>query len=103
MGRTHERKRKLATLIQSSAHSTVTTGNRVRLPQDAEETYPALEEAMRGARSSIHLQHCSRASDAVGERMGAILEERAAQAVEVRLLHDPSARCGCRSGPACAP
>ena len=89
MGGANERVRKLATLIQSNAHSYVTTGNRVRLLQDAAETYPAIEAAIGAARSSIHLQYYSWASDAVGERLGAILKAKAAEGVEVRLLYDP--------------
>ena len=89
MGGSNERVRKLATLIQSNAHSYVTTGNRVRLLQDAAETYPAIEAAIGAARSSIHLQYYSWASDAVGERLGAILKAKAAEGVEVRLLYDP--------------
>ena len=52
-----ERSRKVASLVHSNSRSHVTTGNRVRLLQNAEETYPAIEEALRGARRWIHLQH----------------------------------------------
>jgi cardiolipin synthase len=79
----------LARLVRHTAHSAVTTENVLEVLQDAAETYPRLVEDMRNARSSIHLQYFSWASDRFGEELKSILLAKAAAGVEVRLLYDP--------------
>jgi len=81
---------RLASLVHSSAHAFVTIENRAEILQDASGTYPRLMEDMRAARSSIHLQYFSWASDALGEELRALLTRKAKQGVEVRLLYDPA-------------
>lgn len=80
---------KSATLINSNAHSLVTSGNRVSLLQNADQTYPALKAALAAARSSIHLQYYSWASDAFVDELKAMLADRVRHGLEVRLLYDP--------------
>jgi cardiolipin synthase len=80
---------RLARLVRHNAHSALTTENRVEVLQNAGNAYPRLFEDLRGAERFIHLQTYSLASDAVGEELKAILVERAAAGVEVRLLYDP--------------
>jgi cardiolipin synthase A/B len=80
---------RLAALVHSSAHSFVTTNNRVEVLQNALETYPRLLEDLRAARTSIHLQYFSWAADELGEELRSLLTGKAAEGVEVRLLYDP--------------
>ena len=83
------RRDRLATLVRASAQSRVTPDNRVRVLQNAAQTYPALEDALRAARHSIHLEYYSWASDSVGEALREILVAKVAEGIEVRLLYDP--------------
>jgi cardiolipin synthase len=80
---------RLAKLVRRNAHSALTHENSVEILQDAAETYPRLFEDIRSARRSIHLQFFVFASDRVGQELKAILLEKAAQGVEVRILYDP--------------
>lgn len=80
---------RVATLVRHNAHSVLTTENRVDVLQNAAETYPRLIEDLKNARSFIHLQYYSWASDAFGRELKAILLAKAAAGVEVRVLFDP--------------
>lgn len=66
----------------------VLRGNRVELLVDGDEFYPALEEAIEGARESIHLQTFIFARDRVGRRFRDLLAARARDGVRVRVLYD---------------
>ncbi len=79
----------LARLVANSAHSTVTTRNRVEVLQNAAEAYPRLMDDLRGARDSIHLQYYSWGSKWLGEELKALLLAKVAEGVEVRILYDP--------------
>jgi cardiolipin synthase len=80
---------RLAKLVRQNSHSALTTQNEVEVLQDATETYPRLIEDIRAARSSIHLQFFSWASDKFGRELKTILEKKVAEGVEVRVLYDP--------------
>jgi len=80
---------RVAKLVRHNGHSALTKENRVDILQDAADFYPRLMDDLRGARTSIHLQFFSWASDALGQELKAILLERAAAGVQVRLLYDP--------------
>lgn len=82
-------RRRLMQLVRRNSHSMLTTRNRVEIQQDAVVHYPSLMEDMRAARRSIHLQYYIWAADPFTEELKAILLERAARGVEVRLLYDP--------------
>jgi cardiolipin synthase len=80
---------RLARLVRHNAHSALTTENRIEVLQNAGTAYPRLFEDLRGAERFIHLQTYSLASDPVGNELKAILIDRVAAGVEVRLLYDP--------------
>lgn len=71
-------------------------GNAVRVLIDARENYPAWEEAIRSARSTIHVEMYIIHRDDAGRRFVALLAERARAGVTVRLLYD---WFGCGTGP----
>jgi len=66
----------------------VLRGNRVELLVDGDEFYPALYEAISGARSSVHVQTFILSRDNTGRELLDRLAERARAGVEVRLLYD---------------
>jgi cardiolipin synthase len=67
---------------------TLTPGNRLTLLRGGGEAYPAMLEAIAGARRYVHLETYIFHSDRAGRRFGAALMERARAGVTVRLLVD---------------
>jgi cardiolipin synthase len=65
-----------------------TAGNAVHVFQEANATYAALEEAIRGARRHIHLEYYIWQPDQTGRHFRDLLVEKARQGVECRLLLD---------------
>src|SRR5919107_2211255 len=82
-------RRRLMSLVRRNSHSVLTTRNRVVIQQDASTFYPSLMEDLRKAQRTIYLQFYIWADDAFTRELKAILIERAANGVEVRLLYDP--------------
>ena len=82
-------RRRLMSLVRRNSHSALTTRNRVAIHQDASTFYPSLMEDLRKAQRTIYLQFYTWADDAFTHELKAILIERAANGVEVRLLYDP--------------
>ncbi|MFQ5807596.1 MAG: cardiolipin synthase [Phycisphaerae bacterium] len=65
-----------------------TSGNAVRIYQEANETYAALEQAIRTARRHIHLEYYIWQPDQTGRHFRDLLAQKARQGVECRLLLD---------------
>jgi cardiolipin synthase len=82
-------RRRLMSLVRRNSHSALTTRNRVAIQQNAAAFYPHLMEDLRQAQRTIHLQFYTWADDPFTRELKAILIERAAHGVEVRLLYDP--------------
>jgi cardiolipin synthase len=76
---------KLATEVSDSPPSNASS---MRLLCDGDETFAAIEEAIRGARHHVHLEYYIFEPDTVGTRLRDLLIERARAGVEVRLLCD---------------
>src|SRR6266851_8062485 len=68
--------------------SPLTEGNGVRILHDAPENYPAWEKAILSARRTVHMEMYIFRADAWGRRFAALLAERAAAGVKVRVLCD---------------
>ena len=83
-------------VFRRSAGAPLVAGNRVRILRDGRENYPAWEEAIRGAQSTIHIEMYIIHHDAVGRRFVELLAERARAGVKVRVLYD---WFGCGIGP----
>jgi cardiolipin synthase A/B len=82
-------RRRLMALVRHNSHSALTTRNRIAILQNASTFYPNLMEDLRKAQRTIYLQFYIWADDAFTHELKAILIERAAKGVEVRLLYDP--------------
>ena len=82
-------RRRLMSLVRRNSHSALTTRNRVAIQQNAATFYPNLMDDLRRAQRTIYLQFYTWADDAFTRELKAILLERAARGVEVRLLYDP--------------
>ncbi len=66
----------------------LTTGNRVDVYTDGPTKFDALFEAIRGAKHHIHLEYYILRDDALGQRLLTLLEAKAREGVQVRLLYD---------------
>ncbi|MBI4510903.1 MAG: cardiolipin synthase ClsB [Deltaproteobacteria bacterium] len=63
-------------------------GNQVTVLRSGREAYPAMLEAIAGAKRIVHLETYILRSDATGRLFGEALKERASAGVAVRLMYD---------------
>lgn len=82
---TQQELRRLAERV-SGTHATV--GNRVQLLIDAKRTFQEIAEAIKEARSSIHLEYYIWQPDRVGTALRDLLIAKAREGVHVRFLYD---------------
>lgn len=66
----------------------VFSGNKIRILRDGKETYPAMLEAIAGAKRFINLETYIIASDRTGWRFAKALAEKAKSGVEVNFMFD---------------
>ncbi len=81
------RHRAFITLLLNNK-SLLTLHNRVEILNNGRPTFDALFDAVRNAKSSIHLEYYIFEYDEVGEALCELLIERAKAGVEVRLIYD---------------
>jgi cardiolipin synthase len=89
LGEVHAEYAQLAGMLWASARSPLTMANDIAILQDAAEKYPRLMADMRAASRSIHLLYYEWASDPFTEEVAALLADKVAHGVEVRILYDP--------------
>lgn len=75
-------------LLVNQRVSPVVRGNRVDLLINGEEKFPALFEAIRNAQHHIHLEYYIFEPDQIGMELITLLEQKASEGVEVRLIID---------------
>ena len=75
-------------LEQSVTGSPLLTGNSVLLLQDGAATYPAMFEAIRGARDHVNLQTYMFEDDETGRQFAELLMAQQARGVQVNLIYD---------------
>ncbi|MBI0583440.1 MAG: cardiolipin synthase [Methanomassiliicoccus sp.] len=78
----------LMNLLLANNDSLVTEKNEVRSFVTGQDKFDALLQAIRGAKSHIHMEYYIIRDDALGRGVVAALTEKAHQGVEVRLLYD---------------
>jgi len=71
-----------------TAGAPLVAGNTVRVLRDAEENYPAWEDAIRNARATVHLEMYIIHNDRVGRRFMDLLAAKARSGVRVRVIYD---------------
>jgi len=75
-------------LARNIGEFAVTERNRTKVLRDASLAYPAMEEAILGARQYVHVEYYIFEPDATGRRFLELLAEKARAGLEVRLLVD---------------
>lgn len=85
-----ERRVQLASdqVFARAAGAPILVGNEVVLLRDAQENYPAFKTAIAAARRQIHFETYIFHDDDVGREFAALLKEKAAAGVKVRLIYD---------------
>jgi cardiolipin synthase len=78
----------LARLLVADSAAFLTTGNQVDVYTDGRAKFDALFAAIRGARHHVHLEYYLLRDDALGQELLALLETKAREGVQVRLLYD---------------
>lgn len=78
----------LMRLASRSVEQVPTYGNRVEVLADTNRTLALLEEAIRDARETIHLEYYIWQPDRTGTRLRNLLIEKAKQGVKIRFLYD---------------
>ncbi len=78
----------LSNLIYNAGNSPLTANNEVELLLNGEQKFPKLLEALRNAKSHIHLEYYIYENDVTGNQIADILIEKASEGVEVRFMYD---------------
>lgn len=78
----------LAQLIYNVGNSPLTANNKVELLLNGEQKFPKLMQALRDAKSHIHIEYYIYENDITGNQIADILIEKAKQGLEVRFMYD---------------
>jgi cardiolipin synthase A/B len=81
-------KEKVVKLLMNNSHSLLTTGNRLKILNNAEKTFKAIFAELEKARHHIHLEYYIIEDDEIGNRLKEILIRKSLQGVEVRVIVD---------------
>lgn len=79
---------KLASFIQNTSNSPITSNNTVKLLLNGEEKFPVLLEALNNATSHIHIEYYIYEDDVTGNSIADVLIKKAQQGVKVRFIYD---------------
>ncbi len=75
-------------LMLRNSRALLAIHNRVQVLQNGKATFASLFEALKGAKHSIHLEYYIFENDRIGRRVAGILEKKAREGIEVRLIYD---------------
>ncbi|RRG02134.1 MAG: cardiolipin synthase [Lactobacillus sp.] len=75
-------------LFEKTDNAPLTKRNQVEIFTDGDKKFAALFEDIHQAKHSVHIEYYTIYSDQIGQQLLGILEEKAAQGVEVRVLYD---------------
>jgi cardiolipin synthase len=78
----------IITLLLNNNRSLLTARNRVTVLNNGSETFPALLEALRKAKSFIHIEYYIFEKDKIGRQVAGVLMDKAREGVEVRFIYD---------------
>lgn len=80
--------RKLMTLLLNNSKALLTRYNKVEILNNGDETFPAIFEALRGAKRFIHLEYYIIEMGSLTTQLKELLIEKAKAGVEVRVIYD---------------
>ena len=81
-------KENIIRLLLKNSNALLTTGNRLKLLNNADETFEAIFEAIKTATHHIHLEYYILENDKIGNRLKVLLIEKSKEGVEIRIIVD---------------
>lgn len=69
--------------------SPLTQRNKIKIYTDGKEKFEALFKDIRGAKETVHVEYYSFFNDEIGNEFLRLLEQKASEGLEVRLIYDP--------------
>lgn len=83
-----ETKQYLAKLLRHNQSAAISSGNHITILQNGEETFDAIFEAIRGAKSTIHLDYYIIEAGKTLDELLSICKEKISEGVKVRMIFD---------------
>ncbi|MDL2230776.1 cardiolipin synthase, partial [Alistipes sp. OttesenSCG-928-L06] len=80
--------KEIITLLLNNNKSLLTARNKATVLHNGSETFPAILEALRAAKTFIHVEYYIFEKDRVGREFANILMDKAREGVEVRFIYD---------------
>lgn len=81
-------KENIIRLLLKNSNALLTTGNRLKILNNASETFDAIFKAIKKATHHIHLEYYILENDNIGNQLKALLIEKSREGVEVRIIID---------------
>jgi cardiolipin synthase A/B len=81
-------KENIIRLLLKNSNALLTTGNQLKLLNNADETFKAIFTAIRNAAHHIHLEYYILENDKIGNRLKELLIKKSKEGVEVRIIFD---------------
>ncbi len=80
--------RNIITLLLNNNKAPLTTNNRITVLNNGRDTFNALLEALKAAKSTINIEYYIFENDRIGGKVAKILKDKARAGVEVRFIYD---------------
>lgn len=81
-------KENIIRLLLKNSNAVLTTGNKVKILNNADETFSSIFEAIEAAVHHVHLEYYILSDDKIGNRLKELLIKKSRQGVEVRIIID---------------
>ncbi len=81
-------KENIIRLLLNNSNALLTTGNKLKILNNGEQTFDAIFGAVRNASHHIHLEYYIYSDDKIGNRLKDLLIEKSREGVEVRIIID---------------
>jgi cardiolipin synthase A/B len=81
-------KENIIRLLLKNSNALLTTGNRLKIMNNANDTFAAIFEAIEKARHHVHLEYYILEDDEIGNRLKELLIDKSRQGVEIRVIID---------------
>ena len=81
-------KENLISLLLNNSHALLTTGNKLKILNNGDNTFQAIFHAIENARHHIHLEYYIIEDDRIGKKLKELLMRKSREGVEVRVIVD---------------
>ena len=88
LGIAAQEKEKIIRLLLNNSNSLLTTGNKLKILNNGNDTFEAIFNAIKNARHHIHIEYYIIENDRIGNRLKELLIEKCQSGIEVRIIID---------------